>query len=717
MRKTLFTLLVGLLAATGAAAQDTGTTQEPRPMTVDDALDLVNVGNGVMSPDGEWVLYTERTLTWDDNKYETKAYMVPSSGGEVFQYVGEGGGSDFKFSPDGEYLTFKRSVGGKGSAASASGGGGPSAGGPGGPSATQQIFFMRTRGGEAVALTEHPTSIGTYLWSHDSKRIFFVADDERAEDDRKEMEKGDDAIFVDEGPNGQNRGQWSNLWAFDLESREEEQLTEERFLISSFDPSPDGKWAALSARYFNRRNDADKTELFLLDLTSGDKTRLTENQAPEGGVLWAPNSSQFLYGAADDSAWMNRNTKLWLMDAELAEHRKISGSFDGEIRSPSWTPDGRYVLFAGTEGTRWNVFRLDVESGDVEAITNLDGVVGGLSFSADRTRFVYGYTDFDSPTDLFVGTVENFEPLQITDANPQLADMSLTDMRLVQWESHDGVEIEGILHLPPGHVDGTAVPLMLNIHGGPAGVFSNSFRAMYHIYGGLGWASLSPNVRGSCCYDDYLREGNTFARGDGIGFGDFQDLMTGVDALIEQGIADPERMGVRGWSYGGILGGWTITHTDRFKAASIGAGVYDWTSEYGPGFNNDVRLWHIGGTPWDNPEAWRNQSALTHATNVTTPTLLIHGMNDLTDTEQQSMMFFTALKDIGRAPVRYLRFPREPHGFREPRHQRRRDAEEIRWMQEHVLGQEWSPAERPTEDAPAATDAADGGEDEEGSRP
>jgi len=704
MRKTLSTVLVALLATTGAAAQDTGAARESRPMTVDDALDLVNVGDGIMSPDGEWVLYTQRTLTWDENKYETKAYMVPATGGEAFQYVGESGGSDFKFSPDGEYLTFKRSSD-TGSAAGAPSIGGPAAGDLGKPDKTQQLFIMRTRGGEAVALTKHATPIGTYHWSHDSRRVFFVADDERTEDDRKEIDKGDDAIFVDEGPNGQNRSQWSNLWAFDLDSREEEQLTDERFLISSFDPSPDGKLAALSARYFNRRNDADKTELFLLDLTSGEKTRLTDNQAPEGGVLWAPNSSQFLYSAADDSAWLNRNTKLWMMDAELAEHRKISGSFDGQIRSPSWTPDGRYVLFAGTEGTRWNVFRLDVESGDVQSITNLDGVVGSLSFSADRRRFVYAYTDFDSPTDLFVGTVENFEPLQVTDANPQLDDLALADMRLVRWESDDGMEIEGLLHLPPGHAEGTPVPLMLNIHGGPAGVFSNSFRAMYHIYGGLGWASLSPNVRGSCCYDDYLREGNTFARGDGIGFGDFRDLMTGVDALIEQGIVDPERMGVRGWSYGGILGGWTITHTDRFKAASIGAGVYDWTSEYGPGFNNDVRLWHIGGTPWDNAEAWRNQSALTYATNVTTPTLLIHGMNDRTDTEQQSMMFFTALKDIGKAPVRYLRFPREPHGFREPRHQRRRDTEEIRWMQEHVLGQDWSPATRPALETPSTSDA------------
>jgi dipeptidyl aminopeptidase/acylaminoacyl peptidase len=155
---------------------------------------------------------------------------------------------------------------------------------------------------------------------------------------------------------------------------------------------------------------------------------------------------------------------------------------------------------------------------------------------------------------------------------------------------------------------------------------------------------------------------------------------------------------VRGWSYGGILGGWTITQTDRFKAASLGAMVSDWTSEYGPGFNFDVSLWYIGGTPWENPERWREMSPLTHASDVRTPTLLLHGMEDRTDTEPQSMMFYAALKDQGKT-VRYIRFPREPHGFREPRHQRIRDIEEIRWIQEHTLGIDWEPWERPGEDA------------------
>lgn len=628
-----------------------------------------------MSPGGEWVMFSKNQLDWDENERNTKWYMIPSSGGEAFEYIGDEGGGSFQFSPDGKYLTLTRSVDGD-----------------------RQIYWMRTAGGEAVQLTKHETSIGSYQWSDDSKRIFFAATDKRPDDESTIVNEDDDVVFVDEGPNGQNRSYWSNLWVFDVENDEITQITDEEFVLGGFDVSPDSARIAFSARYTNRRNDADKNEIYFVERSSGEISRLTDNNAPESVAEWSPDGKMFTLTAADDKEWMNRNTKIWLLDPVLGEHRLLSDGFEGSPRGAVWTPEGGHLLFSGQQGANTNLFRMDAQTGEFEKLTNFQGSMSISSWSADRTKYVYSFSDYDTPADLWVGFVDGSEPVRLTRANPQIDELQLAEMRVIQWESHDGMMIEGLLHLPIGYEEGDMVPLILNIHGGPAGSFTNSFRASYHIHAGLGYASLSPNVRGSSGYTDYLREGNTFARDDGIGFGDFQDLMTGVDKVIADGIVDSTRMGVRGWSYGGILGGWTITQTDRFKAASIGAGVYDWTSEYGPGFNNDVRLWHIGGTPWDNGEAWRNQSALTHVNNIVTPTLLIHGVNDTTDTEQQSMMFFTAIKDIGKAPVRYIKFPREPHGFREPKHQRIRDIEEIRWMQQYVLGMEWEPWERPEKD-------------------
>jgi dipeptidyl aminopeptidase/acylaminoacyl peptidase len=640
------------------------------------------------------VLYSQRKLNWDDNEYETEYWRVPADGGEAFRYIGEDGGSSFQFSPDGAYLTFRRPVGG-GSSGGGSGGS-ESGAGAGGNSRLQQIFLMRTVGGEAVQLTKHETSVAQYRWAKDGSAIFFAAPDKKPEDVEEEEKKGADAIFVDEGPNGQTASNWSNLWVFDMATKEERQITHEELIIGSWDISADGRRLALTARTQNRRNDSYLNEIHVADVGTGQLTKLSDNRAPEGGLVWAPDGSSILFTAADDQEWMNRNTKLWLLDPSSGNHRLLSAAFEGTPRNPTWSTDSKTIYFSGQQGTNSNLFAVDVASGDVSQLTDVEGTLQVASYSADRLTYVYSFTDYRTPSDLWVGG--GSEAVRLTKANPQVEEWQLADMSVIDWKSKDDFTIEGLFHLPAGYEEGDRVPLVLNIHGGPAGSFSNSWRPSYHIYAGLGYASLSPNVRGSSGYTDHLREGNTFAQGDGIGFGDYWDLMNGVDQLIESGVVDPDRMGVKGWSYGGILGGWTITQTERFKAASIGAGVYDWTSEYGPGFNNDVRLWHIGGTPWDNAEAWRNQSALTHVANISTATLLIHGMNDRTDTEQQSMMFFTAIKDIGRAPVRYMKFPREPHGFREPRHQRTRDIEELRWMQKYVLDIEWTPWERPEKD-------------------
>ncbi len=656
-------------------------------MTVDDALDMVRVagvfefspdGDALISPDGEWVLFSKSEMDWDEDKRNTKWYMIPATGGEEFEYIGEEGGSALQFSPDGRYLTMLRTVDDK-----------------------QQIFRLRTAGGEATQLTDHDTGVGRYEWSDDARKIFFSATDERPDGESTMVDKEEDVVFVDEGPNGQNRSYWSNLWVFDIETGEETKVTDEKFFLGEFDVSPDGTRVAFTARYQNRRNDADKSEIYVIDLATAERTQLTENNAPESLVGWSPDGKMLTFLAADDKEWLNRNNKIWLLDPTLGEHRILSDKFEGSprqmvwARNPVWTPDGKNLLFSGRQGTNSNLFRMDAETGDFGQLTDFEGSMIVLSWSADRSKYVYFFTDYDTPADLWVGSIDGSGPVRLTHANPQIEELQLADMRVVRWQSADGMEIEGLLHLPVGYAEGDTVPLILNIHGGPAWMFTNSFQASDHIYAGLGYALLSPNVRGSSGYTDHLREGNTVARNDGIGFGDFQDLMTGVDMLISEGIVDPDHMGLRGWSYGGVLGGWTITQTERFKAASIGAGVYDWTSEYGPGFNNDVRLWHIGGTPWDNPEGYRKQSALTHVANVVTPTLLLHGIEDVNDTEQQSMMLFTAIKDIGKAPVRYLKFPREPHVFREPKHERIRDIEEIRWMQKYILDEEWTPWERP----------------------
>ena len=663
MRK-LALLPVMLLLAVPAAAQ------ERRAMTTDDGLDMIRVGGATISPDGSWVLFSKSELDWGENERKTTWWWVPTGGGEPYRFIGEEGGSGFQFSPDGSMLSFTRSVDEK-----------------------SQLFLMRTDGGEAQKLSKHKTSVGSYRWSQDGSKIFFVAAEPRSEEEEKARKDGDDAIFVDEGPSGQRAGTWNNFWVIDVASKEEKRITEVDHRIGSFAVSPGADRIAFTSRSENRRNQQNHSEIRLLDVESGEIRQLTENRAPESRLVWAPDGQSLAYTARTDGEWELMLDKIWIMDPESGDKRMVSGAFDGNISTFVWTPDASAILFSGLQGTNNNLFRLDVGSGDVVKVTSALGSLSPSSFSRDRTRMAYVFQDFDTPSDVWIGSTDGSSGVRLTDANPWIEEkIVLGKGELIQWTSKDGTAIEGILMLPSGDPD-EALPLLLHIHGGPAGVFRNAFSTQNHVWAGLGYAQLFPNVRGSSGYDDELLSGN--ARD--IGGGDYEDLMTGVDEVVARGIADPDQLGLRGWSYGGILGGWTVTQTDRFKGASIGAMVSDWTSEYGPGFNHDVRLWYIGGTPWENPGEWRERSALTHVANVTTPTLILHGMNDRTDTEPQSMMFFQALKDQGKI-ARYIRFPREPHGFREPRHQRTRDVEEIRWIQKYVRGIEWTPWERPKDE-------------------
>ena len=658
------TLLIVFVLAVPVAGQ------ERRAMTTDDGLDMVQVGGAMISPDGSWVLFSKSELNWEENERKTTWWRVSAEGGEPYRYIGDDGGGNFQFSPDGRRLAFTRSVDDE-----------------------SQLFLLPTTGGEAVQLSEHETSIGSYAWSEDGSKIIFVATEPRTDEEEEAREAGYDAIFVDEGPNGQQSGNWNNLWLIEVESGAERRLTDTDHRIGSFSVAPNGDRILFTSRIENRRNQQNLSEIQLLEVETGTIRQLTDNSAPEGRLSWAPDGRSFAYTARTDGEWELLLDKIWVMDPDGGGRRIVSGAFDGNIGNFVWAPDASEILFSGLHGTNNNLYRINLGSDSIEQITSSVGSLAPSSFSRDRAKMAYVFQDFDTPADIWVGPTDGTGAVQLTDVNPTITDeLVLGQGEVIRWESRDGTEIEGILMLPAEYQSGV-LPLLLHIHGGPAGVFRNSFSASNHVWAGLGYAQLFPNVRGSSGYDDDLLRGNL----RDIGSGDYEDLMTGVDELISRGIADPDKLGLRGWSYGGILGGWTITQTDRFKGASVGAMVSDWTSEYGPGFNHDVRLWYIGGTPWDNTDEWRERSALTHVANVTTPTLVLHGINDRTDTEPQSMMFFQALKDQGKI-TRYIRFPREPHGFQEPRHQRTRDVEEIRWIQKYVRNIEWTPWERPEKD-------------------
>jgi dipeptidyl aminopeptidase/acylaminoacyl peptidase len=673
-------LIVGVTALPDA--------QSKRAMTVDDVLDLAQLSAPRISPDGRRVLYTVSELgKWKDNKRVTSVWIADIDGGSARRFLGHEKDRSPAWSPDGRSVAFLSSRD------AASGRDADTA-----DDATQ-VYVIPVDGGEASKLTDHKGAIRSFEWTPDSAAIVFLAEQPKT-DAQKAVEKaGDDAIVVDEGPNGQERGNYTELWRVSVAEKSERRITSDpHLLIGGFRVSPDARRVAITYRRENTRNGQFHTEVAVVDVESGALKTITRNEAPEMNVQWSPEGKVLSYLAPTNTNWDLMEDKLWVVPAEGGEPRKLTGSFNGDIGPYSWTPDGRSIVFAAQVRARGGVFQVDVGTGAISRVASGEWSGRMESMSADGRRGVGVIATAATPGEVQAVDFASGRVTPVTHVNAsKIAGYSLSQFKTTTWKSRDGLEVEGMLWLPADYKPGTKLPLLLSVHGGPAGAWDVGFRGINHVYAGLGWAVLEPNVRGSSSYGDALLRGNM----KDIGGGDYQDLMTGVDALIAQGIADPDQLAIRGWSYGGILGGWTLTQTTRFKAASLGAMVADWSSEYAMGFNHDVRLWYIGGTPWESADSYRRQSSYTHIAKVTTPTLLLHGERDTTDTIGQSMIYYQGLKDRG-VPVRFIRFPREPHGFREPHHVRIRDVEEIAWLMKYARGIDWKAPDRP--DAKETTD-------------
>jgi len=641
-------LLVSTLWTSFSAVAD-----ERRPMTIDDGLNLKRVDEAIISPDGNSVIYSVAKLDWEENEYTNEYFLYRDSSRDTRNFIGEEGGEDFQFSPDGGRVAFLREPDSNDEE--------DREGQPG----KSQIYVIPVDGGEAIPVTKHRGGVRSFKWMPDGEGLLFVADDMEAEEIEKERELGDDSYFVDLAPNGKHASRYSNFWEIDLAKKEEQQLSSMKLVVRDFDVSPDQSRVIFVARPDTRTNHPGDAELYLLTLEDKSIARLTDNAAPESSVMWSPDGDLIAYRAPDDRIHELRSGYFWILNPESGESRRLDGQSTGELSTEaSWSADSRYLIYNEVHGTNTNLYRISVRNGEAQALTDITGTLRAHGFSSETNRMVFSRQNFTAPPDLYVGDLRGRQARQITDLNPWVKDsLALSDGELLTWSSKGEMQIEGVYYPAIGN-NADKSPLIVNIHGGPAGVIQNAFREDFQILAGQGYAIFAPNFRGSSGYGDELLRGLIGEVGDG----EFQDVMTGVDL---------------GTSY-------VITQTDRFKAASIGAMVGNWAAETGPGFNFDVSLWYIGGMPWENPEEWRKRSSISHVKNISTPSIIFHGGNDETSSVGQALMFYTALREIGEVPVKYMKFPREGHGIREPRHRRRLEGEEITWFKKYIDDKEWT---------------------------
>jgi|GEM_PF-51278 len=647
MRRLFYWLALLLLL------QEPAQARVKRPMEVDDLFRLRRVSSPQISPDGQWIVYTISRTLLSENRRVTHLYRVSFSGGDTLQLT-RGKYSEWgpQWRPDGKMIGFLSNRSGR-----------------------SQIWVMNPFYGEPGQLTDVKTGVREWRWSHDGRKIAFTMADSLTREEERRRRAGDDARIVDED------FRMVHLYVLDVATKKIRRLTRGNFTVSQPRWSIDDRFIYFVRRPTPKPDDRSKADIMMVPADSGAVRPIAATEGAETSPLPSPDGQwvAFAYSPGPGS-WIGP-AKLYLVPAFGGEPQPVETDFDRTIVPQEWSPDSRFIYFSTVDGVRSNLYRIDISTGRVENISQDENVLSSFSFSRDRQRVAFLLQKPDRPVEVYSSSLENFAPKRLTFSNPWLKNVKLGRTVVARWRSKDGTPVEGLLVLPEGE---PPFPTIVGIHGGPSGVYTRSFLCSWatypHILTGKGFAVFLPNFRGSSGY------GTKFQRADirDWGQGDFEDIMSGLDSLVAAGIADSQRLGVMGWSYGGYMTFWTVTQTHRFRAASAGAGLTEIFSMYSQNDIPSVLEAYFGAHPWSDPEEYWRASPLSYVKNVQTPLLILQGERDVRVPRFQAMQFYTALRQMGKK-TRFVLFPRQGHGIGEPKLQKRKVEEELAWFERYVL--------------------------------
>lgn len=714
-----------LTAPISSAWAQAATSAAPRPMTFLDMQHLRSAGSYAPSPDGQWLLHTITTPDWDEAKSQSELHLVSMRSGvsssrqltftdtknetspawlrdgSAFAFLSDrdasgdekgdqlylmrangselrkltsatGGVSNFAFSKDGRWLVYRAGNAGQ-----------------------QQLYRLPVAtmtSAEPEQVTRHLGGIHSWEFAPDSKRLYFVGPDTADTDNTLRREKKFTVNVRNE------LTPLASLWALDLEPVRATRLTREsRYTVDGFTISPDSRWVAftgVSADRYDRNitEEGINGDQYLLDVASGMVERLTDNtEVSESGLSFSPDSRTIAFSASDDMTrynMANRRVYVRAVSETGGAFRKLGASFDGDVSVDFWSTDGKTIYFnTGVKATR-ELLALDVARNTVQQITKLPASLS-VNRDEDSGALLINYSDPSTPPTLFtvpaLAQVANKGAwVQLTDANPQVRNFALGAEREITWTSTDGKSVGGVINLPVGYREGQRYPLIVAIHGGPASADVLGFNGGYgsQVYAGAGYLVLKPNYRGSTNYGEAHKTaivGNYFPQG-------FDDIMTGVDHLIAQGMVDSTQMGMLGWSAGGHWSNWTLTHTDRFKAISSGAGTSNWLSMYAQSDVQRNRQFYLGDKlPYEDFDAYWDQSPIKYIANASTPTMIHVVEGDPRVPSPQSVELHMALKKLG-VPTELFMYPGASHGIPDPRNRLVKSVSEMAWMDHYVRG-------------------------------
>ena len=647
-----------------------------RPFKLDDLARLHEVRDPQLSPDGQWVAYVVATIDTKEDKGNTHIWLVGYDGKNDRQITfSTDSESAPRWSPDGKYLSFTSSRPGKAKG--------------------NQLWLMDRGGGEAYQFTELKGRLQGYEWSPDSKRLALVIGDPDPEAEAAASPapgtppKPPKPIVIDryrykqDGQGYLLSGRHSYIYFYDVATKKLDRLTKSKWDESSPSWSPDGSRIAFMSNHADDPDRDPAAQLFVANTAaSATEKQLTtaDNRASRARPEWSPDGTRIVFTEGDEKKYGAYNIEHLAFvpaDGSAAPSRmKAVEDLDRGVSGLRVSSDGKSVNALVTDDR--SVYPVSITHAAVVRLMNPPVVVSSLNTGGGHTVLLSG--DDTKPTEVYA--MEGNALRQLTHQNGALvAELQIAQTDEVNFKSKDGTEVHGLLTYPLGYVKGTRVPLLLRIHGGPNGQDQHSFSVERQVFAANGYAVLVVNYRGSS------GRGQKYSRSIFADWGHYEveDLEAGVDHVIQMGVADPDRLGVGGWSYGGILTDYMIATDPRFKGATSGAGTAFTVAFYGTD-QYIIQYDYEIGPPW-NPKAWETYQKISypflHADRIKTPTLFLGGERDFNVPVQGGQQMYQALRSLG-VDTQLIIYPNENHGITRPSYIRDRYERYLAWYDKYV---------------------------------